>query len=235
MITRSLIVHTMALSLSLCACGGQDGPGDSRVSDADIVSDIQSSNIAAWSGGTRGTNRWVGTASETAVPDIAVYIPAPADATETALAADARATVVEYNRRLAGKVMLAEVPSPPASGGYIRVSYLTSYVPAGSTDYQSYCSNVATGPSLPNVIDPSPADGSRNAAVAWVNLGNGHCDVSQDIVHHEFGHALGLANHFYGFGNPDPISRAFWDVLATLYGNPVRTPATQLVVHRAAN
>jgi hypothetical protein len=43
----------------------------------------------------------------------------------------------------------------------------------------------------------------------FVNLGNGHCDVTQDMVTHEFGHALGLANHFKGFGTGDAISPAF--------------------------
>ncbi len=62
-----------------------------------------------------------------------------------------------------------------------------------------------------------------NYCVAWINLGNGRGAVTQDIVTHEFGHALGLGNHFDGFGSGASISRAFWDVLATLYANPVRT------------
>lgn len=49
---------------------------------------------------------------------------------------------------------------------------------------------------------------------------------------HEFGHALGLATHFAGFGNDGPET-AFWDVLSTLYANPVSTPAASLVVKRA--
>jgi hypothetical protein len=69
----------------------------------------------------------------------------------------------------------------------------------------------------------------------FVNLGNGHCDVTQDMVTHEFGHALGLANHFKGFGTGDAISPAFWDVLATLYGNPQSTTAQNLIVRRTTN
>jgi len=59
--------------------------------------------------------------------------------------------------------------------------------------------------------------------------------VTQAIVVHEIGHALGLANHFNGFGIGDSTSNAFWDVLATLYGNQQPTTAQNLIVRRAAN
>jgi hypothetical protein len=59
--------------------------------------------------------------------------------------------------------------------------------------------------------------------------------VKQAIVVHEFGHALGLANHFNGFGIGDSTSTAFWDVLATLYGNPQSTISQILLVRRAVN
>lgn len=214
----------------LAACGG-GGNDDATVSDAQVTGYVAVSNINGLGGTGNGTNRW--TASGNAVPTVGVYIPAPNGAVETDLALKARAAIADVNRHLPGGVVLAETATPPATGGYLRVSYLTSYVPAGSTDYASYCGNVATGASLPNVV-PASASGDRNQTVAWVNLGNGRCDVSQDIVTHEFGHALGLGTHFEGFGNGPAISRAFWDVLATLYANPVRTPAAQLVVRRAA-
>ena len=51
---------------------------------------------------------------------------------------------------------------------------------------------------------------------------------------HEFGHALGLPGHFQGFGNDPTISAAYWDVLATLYGNPVSSKAADLQMVRAA-
>lgn len=94
---------------------------------------------------------------------------------------------------------------------------------------------MATGPFVGSPVYASAPGGERNQNVAWVNLGNGHCDVTQDIVSHEFGHALGLGSHFDGFGYGPSISRAFWDVLATLYGNPVKTLSAQIVVHRAAD
>ena len=111
------------------------------------------------------------------------------------------------------------------------MSYGTSYVQPGSNDFQSCCVNVATGSSIGNVIQPDNQNGIGSNPV-FVNLGNGHCDVKQSIVIHEFGHALGLANHFNGFGIGDSISTAFWDVLATLYGNPQSMIANNLLVRR---
>jgi len=217
--------------LSLTGCGGGGSSGDVTGSDGQVVADMTSSNINSWSGGTSGTNRWVGTG--TGAAQIAVFIPSPANATETDLAAKARGAIAAHNHKLAGSAVLTEVSTAPASGAYFRISYLTAYVPPGSTNYASYCANVSTAAGAPNVVNPTSPSGGRNQTVAWINLGNGHCDVSQDIVTHEFGHGLGLGNHFHGFGDPDPISTEFWDVLATLYANPVRTPAAQLVVRRA--
>jgi hypothetical protein len=221
---------TLALTAALAACGGQGD--DASVSDAQVLSFVAASNINGLGNVGTGTNRWVG--SGTAPPVISVYIPAPNGSTETDLASKARGAIAAINQHLPGELTLVEVGTAPSSGGYLRVSYQTSYLPGGSTDYQSYCANVATGAGLPNVVNATSPSGERNQTVAWVNLGNGHCDVTQDIVTHEFGHALGLGTHFEGFGNGPALSRAFWDVLATLYANPVRTLAPALVVRRAA-
>ena len=228
---RAMAAAAIACGIFLMAgCGG--GKSDVSGTDAQVVADVSSSNIQSWSGGNSGTNRWVAVGNSTT--RIGVYVPATSNAAEADLAAKARVAIATINRRLAGLVQLDEVGVAPASGGYLRVSYLTSYVPPGSTDYASYCSNVATGPNVGNVVAPTSPSGERNQKAAWINLGNGRCDVTQDIVVHEMGHALGLANHFQGFGFPDALSTQFWDVLATLYANPVRTPATQLVVRRSA-
>jgi hypothetical protein len=61
------------------------------------------------------------------------------------------------------------------------------------------------------------------SAVLYVNLGSILCNDSErgcaksDIAVHEFGHALGLGEHFPGFGEDDIISEVFWLVLAELY------------------
>ena len=103
------------------------------------------------------------------------------------------------------------------------------------TNYSGFCANVSTGPNLGNPIQPDNQNGIASKPV-YVNLGNGRCDVTQEIVTHEFGHALGLAYHFDGFGGDGPaIASTFWDVLATLYGNPQSTVSSNLAVRRAAN
>jgi hypothetical protein len=239
----------IAASLVLTACGGGGGgggTGDSATqvatptptpttTDAELVANVKSSNIdfaPGMNGRPAGTWRWPGTP----VQHVAVYIPVPAagNSTEQDYAAKANASIVEINGKLKGLLVLDAASSMPASGNFIQVSYGTAYLPAGSTDYQSFCANVATGPSLGNPIAPDSQNGIASKPV-WLNLGNGHCNVTQDIVTHEFGHALGLANHFAGFGDGPAVSGAYWDALATLYGNPQSTAAVNLVVKRAAN
>ncbi len=231
----------LAASIVLASCGGggddQNGPtrsGDILATDAQVVAHVQRSNIGfspGIHGRPAGTWRWQGTPAQ----HVLVHIPAPGSGndTEPDLADKARRAVELINRRLAGLLVLQAVDVMPDSGNHIRVRYGTSYVPPGSTNYASYCANVSTGPNVGNMIVPDRENGIGSNPV-YVNLGNGRCNVTQDIVTHEFGHALGLAYHFEGFGDGPPVSTAFWDVLATLYGNPVSAAATALVVVRAS-
>ncbi len=225
--------------LALTACGGggsdanqSDSATSARATDAQIIADLKSSNIDFVPDNRPvGTWRWTGTPAQA----IRVYVPAPANGntTEQDYAAKVAVAITTLNTRLSGWLVLESVSTPPVSGNYIQVSYGTSYVPPGSTNYAGYCANVSTGPNVGNMIVPDAQNGIASAPV-FVNLGNGNCNVTQDIVTHEFGHALGLPNHFSGFGNDGPAS-AMFDVLATLYGNPLSTPTSALVVKRAAN
>lgn len=234
----------------LTACGGgggSDSGGSSNGSnqsenvtatDSEVVANLKSSNIdflpvIAPVNRAPGTWRWPSTPAQ----HVLVYIPTPTigNATEQDYATKTQNAITQINSKLTGLIIIESVSAIPSSGQYIQVSYGTSYVPAGSTDYQSYCANVATGPSIGNVIQPDSTNGI-NANPVYINIGNGHCTVTQDIIAHEFGHALGLANHFNGFGGSGPaISTAFWDVLATLYNNPQATIANNIIVKRAAN
>lgn len=247
--TMSGLILSGLLTATLVACGGggggvggggDGGKGDDSddnvtATDAQVLALVTSSNIqapAATAIGLTGTWRWLNTPAQ----HITVYVPAPAagNATEQDYAAKTQTSIGIINQKLAGLAVLDQVSSIPASGNYIRVSYGTAYVPPGSTAYQNYCANVATGPNVGDVISPDTSGGIATNPV-YINLGNGNCDVTQDIVTHEFGHAMGVRNHFYGFGDGPSISSAFWDVLATLYANPPLTASGNLVVRRAAN
>lgn len=252
MIVRKLkmIGGSVALSCLVVACGGggsdsgsstggsntgtQPGAGIVSPSDAQVVSLVQATNIdfvPGANGRPAGTWRW----SDTPSRHIAVYIPTPAagDTTAQDYAAKVGTSVALINTKLAGLVVLDTTNTLPTSGKFIQVSYGTSYVLPGSTDYAAYCANVATGPNTGSMIMPDSQNGIFSNPV-FINLGNGRCNVTQEIVTHEFGHALGLANHFDGFGTNDTSSTAVWDVLATLYSNPQSTVTSNLKVKRAA-
>jgi hypothetical protein len=236
--------HLLAVSaISLIAACGGGGGGEAEntsaadsaavATDAQIRQFVNESNIVAHdpTNSSAGTVRWTGV--NNSAPQIPVYIPTPTNATETDFAAKVRVAIADTNRKTGSRVALTEVNALPSSGGFFRVSYLTAYVPAGSTNYASYCANVSTGPNLGNVIQADSVSNNYNNTIAWVNLGNGFCDVTQSIVTHELGHALGLRGHFEGFGYGDAISASYWDTLTTLYANPLRTTASQLVIYRS--
>lgn len=233
----------VALSCLVVACGGgsdsstggsntgtQPGAGIVSPSDAQVVSLVQATNIdfvPGANGRPAGTWRW----SDTPSRHITVYIPTPAAGTTAQdYAAKVSTSVALINNKLAGLLVLDTSNTLPTSGKFIQVSYGTSYVLPGSTDYAAYCANVATGPSTGSMIMPDSQNGIFSNPV-FINLGNGRCNVTQDIVTHEFGHALGLANHFDGFGTNDTSSTAFWDVLATLYSNPQSTLTANLTAN----
>lgn len=208
-------------------------PGPSPLEASRIVATVQASNIEfspGLGGRPAGTWHWSGSP----IRHVPVYIPRPSNSMEQDYANKANHSIAQINARLRGALVLEAVDAIPMSGNYIRISYDTAYLPPGSTNYSGFCANVSTGPYLGNPIDPDRDNGIASSPV-YVNLGNGHCNVSQDIVTHEFGHALGLANHFDGFGanGTPPISTLFWDVLATLYGNPRSSSASDLVVRRS--
>lgn len=232
----------LSLAIAVCvltACGGGgDGGnngnsgGGNNFSDAQIRATLDTGNIGFLVGNAgrpAGTWRWQGSPQ----PSVQVFIPSPSSAIETDYANKVEKAIALINQKLAGKLQLSASNSAPATGNYIQISYGTSFVPNGSTDYAGYCANVSTAPNLGNMISPSSSNAIATQPV-YINLGNGHCDVTQDIVTHEFGHALGLPGHFVGFGEGPAISGAYWDVLATLYGNPASTKAADLQIVRAA-
>ena len=215
--------------------GGGSNPSKaeaSNFSDAQIRATLDTGNIAFLVGAhgrPAGTWRWQGSPQ----PTVQVFIPSPSSPTETDYANKVQAAIALINQKMAGELQLSGSNSQPAAGNYIQISYGTSFVPSGSTDYAGHCANVSIAPNSGSMISPSSSNAIATQPV-YINLGNRHCDVTQDIVTHEFGHALGLPGHFQGFGNGPTISAAYWDVLATLYGNPVSSKAADLQMVRAA-
>jgi hypothetical protein len=111
----------------------------------------------------------------------------------------------------------------------IIVSEGTTVGPNGAiTKYT--CGNVSA---LPDTTDYPQnfydANGNINTRL-YVNLSSKKCAASLEITIHEFGHALGLGDHFPGFGSGDIISPSFWQVLYTLYHNKVGTSAEDLQI-----
>lgn len=108
----------------------------------------------------------------------------------------------------------------------------TSYLPAGANP-QSYCGNVSNAPFSGGwPANMLTAPGVLSARF-YVNLDNPQCTVSADVVIHEIGHALGMANHFRGFGDGPSISTDFWNVMATLYANPPGTAKANIVLKQS--
>lgn len=240
---KTKLITILSSVLILSACGGGGGGSDGGNSsyqdipapDSEIISYITKSNIDFFpglNGRPAGTWRWAAPAS------INVYVPLPINVTEQDYQTKVRNSIATINAKLIGDLTLTEVNTVPVAGNYISVSYNTSYVPNGSTDYASYCANVSEAPNQSGFIFPD-ANGDIDKVNAigtkpvYLNIGNGHCNVTQAIVTHEFGHTLGLAYHFPDFGDAPLFKDALFDVLATLYGNPKSTIAANLVVKRS--
>lgn len=248
---RSFTLASIILSLSalLSACGGGDSDGAENrpsqpvsqtpspsLTDAQIIDAIKLTNTnydTGPDGRPVSNQRPMGTWRWPSTPDqhILVYIPRPNGPVEEGLANKVSVAINTYNAKLSAYFILEAVSVPPARGNVIQVGYNNSWVPPGSTDYNSYCANVSDTAGFGSLINPDSKNNIRNPV--YMNLGNNHCNVSQEIVNHEFGHALGFAVHFHEFGNTRSPDN-FWDVLATLYGNPPSTLADDLVIKRAA-
>lgn len=242
----------VAVAMTLTACGGgggDDGGGNvgnnpqppvvtvpTTLTDAQIIANLKATNtnydvgpngVPVSNGRPIGTWRWANTPNQ----HIFVYIPTPANTVEQDLANKVQVAINTINSKVGAYLILEPVSVLPTTGHVIQIGYNNAWVPPGSTDYNSYCANVSNAVGFSSTIVPDAQNNIPNPV--YMNLGNNRCNVTQDIVTHEFGHALGFATHFDVFGsnkNPDN----FWDVLATLYGNPQSTTAENLVVKRAA-
>ena len=105
----------------------------------------------------------------------------------------------------------------------------------GSEPHASYCGHVGSkdgGSAFDS--ETVSAEGKVQQALS-VNIGTSHpspqCSVNQDLVVHEVMHALGLFEHFNGFGQgSEIISDHAFNVLATLYDNNILTQTNELLL-----
>ncbi|WP_139131221.1 hypothetical protein [Pseudomonas sp. ENNP23] len=73
-------------------------------------------------------------------------------------------------------------------------------------------------------LPPTIARGLLDSRL-YVNIDGPVSKASLEVVIHEFGHALGMGEHYLGFGDSrHVISPRFWSVLRTLYANEPGTP-----------
>lgn len=240
----SAFAVAVAMTLTACGGGGSDNGGNvgnnpqppvtstpTTLTDAQVLTDLKITNIDELPGGNGrapGTWRWATTPDQ----PLLVYIPVPSNTVEQDLANKVNVAISTYNSKLGAYVTLQAVNTmPTTTTNFIQIGYNSSWIPPGSTDYNSYCSNVSDVYGAGSTMNPTVRNTIENPI--YVNLGNNHCAVTQDIVNHEFGHALGMGVHFDVFGNTKSPDN-FWDVLATLYGNPIATTSDKIVIKRAA-
>ncbi|BAN34616.1 hypothetical protein SCD_n00774 [Sulfuricella denitrificans skB26] len=138
---------------------------------------------------------------------------------------------------------IALTPDAQINRGVI-VSLGTSYV-IYTPDDRRNVANVSAGPNMPNYPwNFYQANGTISTKL-YVNLGTSMIagdQLDSDIVIHEFFHAMGFGSHFDGFGNwltdndplgfgGDAMSSHAFDVMKTLYSNPIGTTASNLNIY----
>ena len=126
------------------------------------------------------------------------------------------------------------------------VSYGTSYVPSGTSQQDLedgfYQANVSGAPNTGGYpADFLQPDGTISARL-YINLGNSVIsDPDSLVIAHEFAHALGLGNHFAGFGMEDPLDENVdpeidglaFAVLSTMYRNDIGSTLGNINVYAA--
>lgn len=126
------------------------------------------------------------------------------------------------------------------SGGLV-VSVGTAYHEPNDTNaFQTHCANVGVGPNDSNLffgVDPETGLYQANT-ILWINVGHAQCKWNEDMIVHEFAHALGMFKHIdcvFSDGNQSEksCSAPSWspkaeEILRAIYRNPANTPYSSL-------
>jgi hypothetical protein len=203
--------------LVIASCGGGNSAPVTPTpppSAAGVYTDLQTTNLSAaafpWGGIADGKlKRW---------PYESGLIPVKTNGSSEALYA------LNLIESTLGKIIFDRTSIATANDADITrgliVSMGTAVGPGGVVNSSS-CGNVSALPGATNYpagfVD---ASGSINAKL-YINIGSTGCAAENRIAVHEIGHAIGLGSHFSGYGLGDVIGGNFWNVLKTLYFNPV--------------
>lgn len=206
----------------LAACSSEDDPaGPDGIRDFVEQTNLDSSNFP-W----RRTNTADGQLKRWDVSQ--ELIPVKLNGDERAVAAlDEIESTLEMT--LFDRESIANVEDEAIERGLI-VSEGTAVGPGGRVDGNT-CGNVADGPRRTGrPINWYDSRGEIDTRL-YINLGSDGCTPGVAITIHEFGHAMGLGQHFAGFGDGPPINANFWNTLATLYASDIGVSKSGLEIH----
>ena len=220
------ILAATVLALTACSGGGSDTSSSTPPTDAaTILGYLDATNVTNTS--SPSNVQFSGVVKRWKLP-IPVKTNGEARAVPAMNAIEAKLGYVVFDR-----TSIANADEATITRGIV-FRQGTSYLPAGANP-QAYCANVSNAPYSGSSPANSVIAPGEISTRLYVNLDNPQCTASAEVTIHEIGHAMGLASHFKGFGDPSSISADFWTVLATLYGNPIGTPRTSIVVTQIKN
>lgn len=218
-VVKILGTALMAASLAACGGGGGNGGAGGSVSQSktatDTSTDLYNTNLTQFAPATLGAiKRW---------PVESSLIPVKTGGNAYAIAA-LDAIEATLGKTIFDRTSIANTPDAAITTGMV-VSIGTATVPPGTT--------ITPGQACGEVTGGTTATNGTMSGKMIVNLGGpAPCAaINTDLAIHEFGHALGLASHFSGFGLDMELGSHYWDVLKSLYSNPVGSAAPNLTVY----